>query len=216
MTSPAVIAQVKASIDLAALVSDYVPLKKAAARYVGLCPFHKERTPSFGVHPQQWYKCFGCGAHGDCFCFLQRIEGIPFSEALKRLAERTGVSLDDRRPVSRAALAYAREQAEMCRWWWERRRDVLIRHGMLALEDGDSELTTQLYFIRERWDALSVTEKYRVFREQVRDKDYRAWQGREDRIKAVWGIFCALAKGKTARHDLESPVDISLREVNTR
>lgn len=195
MTSPAVIAQVKAATDLAALVADYVPLKKAAARYVGLCPFHKERTPSFGVHPQQWYKCFGCGAHGDCFCFLQRIEGIPFSEALKRLAERAGVSMDDRWPISRAALAYAREQAEMCRWWWERRRESLIRNGMLALEDGDSMLTTYLHEIRGRWDGLSVIEKYRVFREQVRDKDYRAWQEREERIKRVWGVFLRCCGG---------------------
>ncbi|HET6441234.1 MAG TPA: DNA primase, partial [Phycisphaerae bacterium] len=84
--------QVKATVDIVAVVRDYVSLKKAGTRWVGLCPFHSERTPSFGVHPvHQFYKCFGCGKGGDAINFVMEIEGLTFWEALTLLAERNGI-----------------------------------------------------------------------------------------------------------------------------
>jgi DNA primase len=93
--------QVKSSVDIVRTIGEYVPLKKAgAARYTGLCPFHSERTPSFSVHAaHQFYKCFGCGVGGDVFKFVMEIEGIPFYEALKLLAERNGI------PVPKSPMA---------------------------------------------------------------------------------------------------------------
>ena len=69
----------------------------SSSRYVGLCPFHSEKTPSFSVHAgHQFYKCFGCGAGGDLFKFVMEIEHIGFFEALKLLAERNGIAMPKR------------------------------------------------------------------------------------------------------------------------
>ncbi len=89
---------VKSSVDIVRVVGDYVRLKKQGAnRYVGLCPFHSERTPSFSVHAAlQIFKCFGCGKGGDVFNFLMEIEGMSFFEALKTLAEQHGIPLPRR------------------------------------------------------------------------------------------------------------------------
>ena len=83
------IQEIKSKIDIVDLVSGYVGIKKAGKNYKGLCPFHKEKTPSFMVSPElQIFKCFGCSKGGDIFTFLQEIEGIEFPEALRMLAER--------------------------------------------------------------------------------------------------------------------------------
>jgi DNA primase len=84
--------QVRERTDLLALVGQYVALKKRGGRYIGLCPFHQEKTPSFGVDPQKgFWHCFGCGKGGDAFNFLMEMEHLDFGEALERLAERAGV-----------------------------------------------------------------------------------------------------------------------------
>ena len=77
--------QLKGAVDIVAVVGEHVRLRKSGAyRYMGLCPFHNEKTPSFTVHAtHQFYKCFACGAGGDVFKFVMEIEGISFYEALK-------------------------------------------------------------------------------------------------------------------------------------
>jgi len=94
--------QLKSSISIEKVVGEYVRLKKAGGqRYVGLCPFHNEKTPSFGVHVvHQIYKCFGCGAGGDVIDFVMKYEGISFYEALKSLAERNGIPMPKRSLVA--------------------------------------------------------------------------------------------------------------------
>ncbi|GFP32490.1 DNA primase [Candidatus Hakubella thermalkaliphila] len=77
--------------DLVALVSEYTRLKKTGKNYSGLCPFHKEKTPSFVVDSgKQLYHCFGCGEGGDVFSFVMKIESLEFPEAIQRLADRVG------------------------------------------------------------------------------------------------------------------------------
>ncbi|MFC1702934.1 DNA primase [Patescibacteria group bacterium] len=85
---------IKTKLDIAEVVSEYVQLKKAGTRLVGLCPFHNERTPSFSVSPDMgfWY-CFGCSEGGDVFSFVQRVEGMEFIDALRVLAVKAGVEL---------------------------------------------------------------------------------------------------------------------------
>ncbi len=88
------IEEIRHALDIVELVGDYVALKKAGARFLGLCPFHNERTPSFSVNPALGiYKCFGCGAAGDGYRFVMEMERISFPEAVRMLAERTGVVL---------------------------------------------------------------------------------------------------------------------------
>ena len=111
---------VKQQADIVRIVGDYVKLKKAGAQnFSGLCPFHKEKTPSFSVHAtRQFFHCFGCGASGDVFSFVQKVENISFPEALRALAQRLNLPLPK---ASYGSPAEAREAA---------RRGVLVEiHG---------------------------------------------------------------------------------------
>jgi DNA primase len=85
----------KQQADIVRIVGDYVKLKKAGAQnFSGLCPFHNEKTASFSVHAtRQFYHCFGCGASGDVFSFVQKIENITFPEAVRLLAQKLGVPM---------------------------------------------------------------------------------------------------------------------------
>ncbi len=87
--------QVKNAVDIVDVIGDFVRLKKQGSqRFVGLCPFHTEKTPSFSVHAGlQFYKCFGCGQSGDAFSFLMELQGLTFFEALKTLADRQGIAM---------------------------------------------------------------------------------------------------------------------------
>ena len=88
------IEEVKNKVDIVALISEYIEVKKAGRNYKANCPFHGEKTPSFMITPElQMYKCFGCSKSGDCFTFLEEHEGMEFGEALKYLAEKVGVKL---------------------------------------------------------------------------------------------------------------------------
>ncbi|MBS1125076.1 MAG: dnaG [Nitrospirae bacterium] len=87
------------SVDIYDVVSGYVSLKKAGKNWLGLCPFHSEKTPSFNVNPaKQIFHCFGCGVGGDAFKFLELQEGLNFPEAVKQLASRAGITLPESRP----------------------------------------------------------------------------------------------------------------------
>ncbi|MEZ4253100.1 MAG: CHC2 zinc finger domain-containing protein [Polyangiales bacterium] len=77
------IADLRARVDLKALVGEYVRLVKSGASWKGLCPFHNEKSASFYVHPDRgFFHCFGCGASGDVFAFLMRLEGLTFPDAV--------------------------------------------------------------------------------------------------------------------------------------
>ncbi len=91
---------VRSRTDIVALIGRYLKLKKVGSRYVGLCPFHGEKTPSFSVNPQKgFFHCFGCKASGDAFSFVMRMDGKTFPEALESLASAAGVELPDRQRV---------------------------------------------------------------------------------------------------------------------
>lgn len=88
--------QIKENLSITEVVSTYIRLEKSGSQFRARCPFHNERTPSFYVSPERKsFHCFGCQAHGDIFTFVEKIENIPFVEALKILADRAGISLQD-------------------------------------------------------------------------------------------------------------------------
>lgn len=88
------VAEIKSRVDIVELISEYVTLKKAGRNFLGLCPFHNEKTPSFTVNRErQMFYCFGCGEKGDVFAFLMRLNNASFPETLTLLARRAGVVL---------------------------------------------------------------------------------------------------------------------------
>ena len=94
------VTRVRESTDLVAVVSEHVGLKRVGQRWVGLCPFHQEKTASFSVNPALGvYHCFGCQRSGDAITFVREVEHLDFVEAVERLAQRAGITLryDDRR-----------------------------------------------------------------------------------------------------------------------
>ncbi len=97
---------IRSRIDLAEFIGSRITLKRAGGTWKGCCPFHNEKTPSFTVNPQKGvYHCFGCGAHGDVFKFVMGYEGLPFMDAVKRLAELTGVAVEEGTDWDAAARA---------------------------------------------------------------------------------------------------------------
>ncbi|HWB85630.1 MAG TPA: DNA primase [Bryobacteraceae bacterium] len=112
--------QLKSSVDIVSVVGEYVRLRKSGSnRYMGLCPFHNEKKPSFTVHVvHQFYKCFSCGVSGDVVKFVQEKEGISFFEALRLLSERYGIPMPRRSEYSdpdtrlRAAIYQMHELAQ--------------------------------------------------------------------------------------------------------
>ena len=101
-----IIQQIRERVGIRDVVSDYVTLKRTGASYKGLCPFHKEKTPSFNVHEgMQIFRCFGCGESGNVFGFLMKMEGLSFIEAVRKLAARAGLELPEveRTPEQRKA-----------------------------------------------------------------------------------------------------------------
>src|SRR4051812_22157024 len=124
--------RVRAAVDFVDLVGSRVELRRAGVRrYVGLCPFHEERSPSFGIDPvEKLYHCFGCGVGGDLFSWVMEIENVGFGEALELLADRYNVPLERTEEDPRAAQR-------------RQRRDRL--HALLE--------RTAAYYVRLLWES---------------------------------------------------------------
>jgi DNA primase len=129
--------RVRDAIDFVEVVNARTELRKSGQRrYTGLCPFHDERTPSFGIDPvEKLYHCFGCGEGGDVFKFVMETEGLDFQSALESLAERAGVEIEAEEEDPRAAARRGREDR------------------LLALLE-----RTATYYVRVLWESREAEE----------------------------------------------------------
>lgn len=159
------IERVKATVDFVSVVTEHLQLKKSGRRWVGLCPFHPEKTPSFSVNDElKLYKCFGCGAGGDAIRFVQELEHLTFVEAVERLAAKAGIQLryDDaaegKQHAKRGRLTEAMEKA--VEWYHQRlltapdagpARNYLRSRGY----DGDLVRQFRIGWAPDEWDALA-------------------------------------------------------------
>jgi DNA primase len=153
--------------DIVRVVQDYVSLKKKGANWMACCPFHKEKTASFSVSPaKDIFYCFGCQKGGSVFNFVMEIERVPFPDAIKIVAEKTGVPLPKMVDDSRFE-AHKRESdtvIELNQWalvWWE--DQLKSKSGSAAREylkgrgiDDETIQTFHLGFAPDSWDALST------------------------------------------------------------
>jgi DNA primase len=157
--------RLRATVSIVDLIQQYVGLRKVGNSWVGLCPFHGERTPSFHVREQTGrYKCFGCDVGGDVFTFVQEIEHVDFVTAVEQIAAKAGVQLnytsggESRERLRRKQLVEAMRSA--VEWYHERlltsadareARDYLRRRGLA----GDVARTFKLGWAPDSWDVMS-------------------------------------------------------------
>lgn len=156
---------VKDRISLTGLVSEYVKLNRVGA---GLCPFHKEKTPSFRVNEEKrYFKCFGCDAAGDVFDFVMAMEGITFPEAVKRVAERCGITIEAGR--HKGIPGFSREMADQAQLYrialiWRIEKLLPSCEDLLDLDAVDGLPITAARCVRELTMHLEAA---------------KAWSGRQ-------------------------------------
>lgn len=146
--------QVKTKLSLSAVVRNAVELKGNGARYLGLCPFHQEKTPSFQVRDDLGrYKCFGCGASGDIFEFVMRLRGLSFKEAVAELAIKAGISS---RPILKKSSAHpVNNQAQS----WLLAHKVAHAYFIEQLRKKDAGMAARRYLIKERKLTVPMLEQ---------------------------------------------------------
>jgi DNA primase len=160
--SVGVAAEVKSKLSVVEVVGETVVLKKAGTTYKGLCPFHGEKTPSFVATPvrESWH-CFGCGLGGDIFSFVMQRDGVPFPEALRTLASRAGVEIDERTKREDAHKARLRQVLDHAIAFYHA---VLIHKAPIALAylrdrgfTDETIETHQLGWAPAGWDQMTTT-----------------------------------------------------------
>jgi len=158
------VARVRAATDIVALIGEHAALKKVGARWMGLCPFHQEKSPSFSVNAEEGlYYCFGCQKSGDAINFVRDVEHVDFVEAVRRLADRAGVTITEDAAVTAERQKRAPLYDAMTRavdFYHERlltapdggpARDYLRSRGY----DGDVVRAFTLGWAPEGWDAVA-------------------------------------------------------------
>src|SRR5215213_11470641 len=178
---------------------DFVELVGAGARrYTGLCPFHDERTPSFGIDPvEKLYHCFGCGEGGDVFKFVMETEGLDFQSALESLAERAGVELEAEEEDPRAAARRGREQRLLdlmdrtatyyLRVLWESREAADARGYLLGRSLSEAALRQfRVGYSPSAWDTVLNASRRAGYANEEIFAAGLAVRGREGRLYDVF------------------------------
>jgi DNA primase len=184
---------VKQQADIVKVIEGYIRLRKAGAQnYSGLCPFHKEKTPSFNVHAtKQYYYCFGCHESGDVFSFVEKIEKVSFIEAVKIVAQKCGIPLPKREFSSPEQAAEARlrgkllELHEAANAWFEERlqgpegavaREYLAGRGLAA----EGIKAFRIGYAPDSFNALRERLGAMADNETLRASGLFAWKEQED------------------------------------
>jgi DNA primase len=199
--SPATRERIRAASDIVDVIGSYLPLKKAGANFTALCPFHKEKTPSFNVNPhRQIFHCFGCHKGGDVFTFVKEYENIGFMDAVRRLAERAKIPIEFDQTPGEQQTRHLKDQLlqihEQIAQRWQNcllneaagqiARDYLAKRGVSA----EAVKLFRLGAAPELWDDtvnwaknkghdLTLVEKAGlILRKEGSDKFYDRFRGR--------------------------------------
>ncbi|MBK8500023.1 MAG: DNA primase [Flavobacteriales bacterium] len=201
MISPHAIQQVKDAIRVEEVVGEFVALKRKGPRYLGLCPFHNEKTPSFNVSPNLGiYKCFGCGEAGDAITFLEKHEHLSYVEAIRWLAKRYSIDLPEEEQTTEQQVEQSeRESIAVVQQWalnwsvdqlWN--TDEGKRIGLSYFhERGFSDATIkafQLGYVPEQGNAFAYAAQANGFNPDVLEK--AGWiKRRDDGTGTPWDFF---------------------------
>ena len=150
------ISQIKDRLDIVDVVSEQVVLKKSGSHYWGLCPFHKEKTPSFSVNPQLGiYKCFGCGAGGDALSFIMKTKNIEFMDLIKDLAQEFGLELPKNLRHGEASKDVKQQMMNACA-----RAVEFYSNGLL--KNSDSTTENVLKYLTKRGISKDIIKKFHL------------------------------------------------------
>lgn len=182
--------QIRQANDIVEVINGYVPLKRAGANYRALCPFHKEKTPSFHVHPQrQIWHCFGCGRGGDVFRFLMEYENLDFVSAVRRLADRVGIVIERSRDVRASETAELKQRLwelheEVTRWFQENLRQAPAARAYLAKRGLSDEAIKrwQIGYAPDSWDALLTWASRNKIRSELLEQAGLVVRAEEGRV----------------------------------
>ena len=228
--------RVRDAVDFVELVGSRTELKRAGTRrYVGLCPFHDERSPSFGIDPvEKLYHCFGCGVGGDVFKFVMETEAMDFTTALESLAERSGIELERTEEDPRAAERRARRDRLLAllertatyyvRVLWESPEAAPAREYLLGRGLREASLREfRVGFAPSGWDKVLVASRRAGYTEEELRAAGLVQKGREGR--GVYDAFreritfplCdrrgrVLGFGARAMRDNQGPKYVNSRE----
>jgi DNA primase len=184
--------RVKEQADIVQIIGECVDLKQSGVRFLGLCPFHGEKTPSFSIHAgQQFYHCFGCGESGDVFSFMMKYHNLSFPEALKELAGRYKIELPERRrPKEEQAL--------------EKKRDLLFRVNEKCTRIYSHYLQTAKeaeiarVYLQKRGVTAEISEKFRLgYAPSVDAEGWNYLSGKLGREEVVAAVEAGLLAQKT-------------------
>jgi len=195
------IIEIRERADIVEIIGEYVSLKRAGGNFKGVCPFHADSDPSFNVNPaRHFFHCFGCGASGDVFSFVQRVDGVDFQDAARRLAARYGVEIPERRTTPEERREHDREKDE------KNRRFFVLE-------------TATAFYERELWSPRGQAGRDLLRARGVDENTARAfrlgfapdgWQNlidhfRRERISIDEALSCGLVKprsGGSGHYDL--------------
>lgn len=157
MISPNTIQQITSRIDIIDIINDFIKLKKRGSNYLGLCPFHNEKTPSFTVSPsKEIYKCFGCGRSGNSISFIMEHEKYTYVEALKWLAKRYNIEIEET-----VVSNEVREQQQISESLYiiNGFAQKFLSNNLLNHEEGQS---IALSYLHERGFKNEIIEKFQI------------------------------------------------------
>jgi DNA primase len=199
--SPQTLDQIRAANDIVDVIGGYLRLKRAGANFVTLCPFHREKSPSFNVNPhRQIFHCFGCHKGGDVFTFVKDYENLPFMDAVRRLAQRANIPLEFDNQPGQADARHLKDtllemHEQICRRWQtaltqdaagQIGRDYLARRGVTD----EAVQLFRLGYAPEAWDdtvnwsrskgyePATVEQGGLILRKEGTDRFYDRFRGR--------------------------------------
>jgi DNA primase len=148
--------EVAERVSIVEVVSEYVQLRRSGGNFLGLCPFHGEKTPSFNVNPaREIFHCFGCGAGGNAFSFIMKMEGLSFPEAVKMLARKAGIEIEERQltPTEKKSL----DERQL----FQRINELATTYYRSILSKGQEGEQARQYLVK-RSVGSEISEAYRL------------------------------------------------------